>query len=538
MSLPMRLPEPEDDANDQLRIGFLLDSYIVPAWAGQLIADIKSCECVQITCVLLSTGSSDTYRPKKKLKNWLYSRYVEWDSQRVRLPDDPLKPVDVSRILLGVPVTESAAGLDVLISLTSGRAAALPPAIPQYGLWFIHHGDPERYAGVPPYFWEIYDRTPVSGTAVMALHNHLEQGAVFYKAFSSTEQGWSLRKNGAVPYWRASASVVSCLHRLRQGCEFMKALENEPAAQLPTNSQVLRFLSRNVARTVSRCIRYANQELYWFIAYRTDPTKFVANTDSVDPAGFHVIEAPPEHFYADPFALRWNGQNCIFIEDYSYAKQKGCIAVLRMDETGRLDAAETVLERPYHLSYPFVFEHEGAVYMIPETLDANRIEIYRATQMPARWEFVAVLKDGVRAVDTTLWIEDGLFYFFTNIAGRGVTVNDDLFLFHAETLLGEWRPHPYNPVCADVRRSRSAGKLFRRKGKLIRPGQDCSVRYGYACQLHEIEVLSPDDYRERPIARIEPDWYPGLMGTHTINSNENIEVIDGQTNRRKRRASA
>jgi hypothetical protein len=125
-------------------------------------------------------------------------------------------------------------------------------------------------------------------------------------------------------------------------------------------------------------------------------------------------------------------------------------------------------------------------------------------------------------------MEDGRFYFFTNIAERWATVNDDLYLFHADELLGEWKPHPQNPVVTDVRRSRGAGKLFRRNGKLIRPAQDCSVRYGYACQLNEIEVLTQAEYRERPVRRIEPDWAPGLIGTHTINSNENLEVIDGQ----------
>jgi hypothetical protein len=166
--------------------------------------------------------------------------------------------------------------------------------------------------------------------------------------------------------------------------------------------------------------------------------------------------------------------------------------------------------------------------MIPETLGSRRIELYKATNFPYGWELVHTFKEDVDAVDTTLWVQDGIYYFFTNVVEAGTTPNDLLYLYCAESLTGEWRSHPANPICADVRSSRSAGGLFLRENKLIRPAQDCSVRYGYACQLNEILTLSPTEYRERPAGRIEPDWYPGLIGTHTVNSNETIEVIDGQ----------
>ena len=166
--------------------------------------------------------------------------------------------------------------------------------------------------------------------------------------------------------------------------------------------------------------------------------------------------------------------------------------------------------------------------MIPETLANRSIELYHSVEFPGKWELIRVLKKDVDAVDTTLWIEEGVFFFFTNIAKGGATVNDDLFLFYSHELCGEWTPHPVNPICTDVRRSRSAGKLFRRRGQLIRPGQDCSVRYGYACQLNRIDELSTKRYREHPVDRIEPSWRPNLIGTHTINTGASVEVVDGQ----------
>jgi hypothetical protein len=39
-------------------------------------------------------------------------------------------------------------------------------------------------------------------------------------------------------------------------------------------------------------------------------------------------------------------------------------------------------------------------------------------------------------------------------------------------------------------------------------------------------VLSPTEYRERPVGRIEADWMPGLVGTHTYTFDSRYECLD------------
>jgi hypothetical protein len=138
------------------------------------------------------------------------------------------------------------------------------------------------------------------------------------------------------------------------------------------------------------------------------------------------------------------------------------------------------------------------------------------------------LQSGVAAYDVTLFVRDGVYWFFANIVERGTASSDELFLFSADSLTGEWMPHPMNPIVSDVRRSRPAGKLFERDGRLLRPSQDCSLSYGGGMQLNEILVLNKTHYEERPVSRIDPDWAPGLVGTHTINSSERFETMDGR----------
>jgi hypothetical protein len=131
--------------------------------------------------------------------------------------------------------------------------------------------------------------------------------------------------------------------------------------------------------------------------------------------------------------------------------------------------------------------------------------------------------------DTDVLLEqDGRLWLFTAVAEEGASLHDELHLFSATTLEGPWEPHPMNPVVSDVRSARPAGRIFRHRGHLIRPSQDCSRRYGHALVFNRVDVLSADDYAETPIGRIEPDWMPGLVATHTYDAGTAFEVVDGK----------
>ena len=164
------------------------------------------------------------------------------------------------------------------------------------------------------------------------------------------------------------------------------------------------------------------------------------------------------------------GRHYLFFEDYQYARQPVLIS-WSLHLKGRASRPQVALETDCHLSYPFVFVHAGEVYMIPETGQRNRIELWRAERFPDRWVFDRVLIDAIGAVDTTWLHYQGRYWLFVGVAAE-VAGSDELHLFSSDGPLGPWRPHQANPVATSIRGARPAGRPVVRNGQLIRPGQD------------------------------------------------------------------
>ncbi len=255
--------------------------------------------------------------------------------------------------------------------------------------------------------------------------------------------------------------------------------------------------------------------------------------DALRWAGLRPIIPEADRYWGDPFVMQKDDQYFVFVEEKIYAKGRGHIACLTLDSEGRLLTHRPVLERDYHLSYPHVFEQRGQIFMIPETAGNRAIELYRCTHFPDRWELERTLMANVYAVDATLLDYQGGWWLFANIKEPGGSSLNALHLFSARDLSAtDWIPHPCNPVVRDIRSARPAGRIFMHEGRLIRPSQDSSRRYGYGLRFNHITKLTQDAYEEELESTFEP---PGgkLLATHTFNQAGGLTVIDAVLRRRK-----
>ena len=128
-----------------------------------------------------------------------------------------------------------------------------------------------------------------------------------------------------------------------------------------------------------------------------------------------------DRFWADPFI--WVHENIyyVFIEELFYSTHRGRIVCLTLDEKMNILSNQVALERPYHLSYPFLFEYERQLYMIPETGENNAVELYRCTHFPYQWKFEKTLISNVHAVDATLMKAQDKWWLFANFKEKGST---------------------------------------------------------------------------------------------------------------------
>ena len=243
-------------------------------------------------------------------------------------------------------------------------------------------------------------------------------------------------------------------------------------------------------------------------------------------AGYSLVQSPNDRFHADPFLFEKDGKTLLFVEDFRYADNRAVISYSEVAPDGSYGLPVEVLRRPYHLSYPFLIEDEGEIYMMPETRGNRTVELYRATNFPTDWELSTVLFRDVFMADATIQKINGKFWMFATVSNGKYSNSDELSLFFSDALKGPWTPHPCNPLVSDVRRSRPAGALFHDGERLIRPSQDCSKTYGYALVFSEILNLSETEYEERVVGRLEPSVSEGHEGTHTYTRTEQWEIID------------
>lgn len=207
---------------------------------------------------------------------------------------------------------------------------------------------------------------------------------------------------------------------------------------------------------------------------------------------------------ADPFVFVHNGRVYLFLE-YNTFCIPGVVRMISTDDFIHWSEPKTVLKESYHLSYPFVFEDHGKVYMIPETCADHSVRLYEADDDDlSHFTFKTTLLEANQEpygkhglfLDTSVYQKDGIYYLMTSTI---VDNKNQLLLYTAPSLLGPYQLHPQSPVATGNDYGRNAGSLLAIEGKLYRVAQDCVEDYGDNVHVFEVIELSEQSYAERLI---------------------------------------
>jgi hypothetical protein len=233
-------------------------------------------------------------------------------------------------------------------------------------------------------------------------------------------------------------------------------------------------------------------------------------------------------FFADPFVVTMSDRRYVLGERLDGKTRNGFIACLEIGENGQVLKDSTVLRSSTHLSYPYVFAHDGAWYMVPENAQAKRAILYRAIEAPYHWEPLATVVDGVGSCDNTIVRYADRWWLFCTHPSRDANLN--LFLYHAQDLRGPWTAHAANPVKTDIRSARPAGTPFVVDGVLYRPAQNCVRSYGDAIAFNRITALDEETFSEEVVATFtRRNAGKPNQGVHTISHTNGTVAIDCKT---------
>ena len=558
----------------KLRIGLLLDGTELAAWAYRMIEIISQSDYAEISLIVQNSLRAEERRLTlaSKIASKIRERRFWTTVIRLtlatlvrlligkpgRLPDAS-KQVDGTELLAGVEVIKvyprrqqfsdyiegddlariQARDLDVFIRLGFRilRGGILGSA--RYGVWSYHHGDNRVNRGGPPNYWEVMESWPESGSVLQILTEDLDGGRVLYRSYSSTDD-MSLADSRSNVQWKTLHFIPRKLKELQEEGEetFFARVKEEnahlqiydrPLYKAPTNSELSAHLWNKLSQKLRRKWDDTCYFRQWFLLYD------ICDKRSTSLWRFKHITPPKDRFWADPFIVARDNKYYVFIEEFLYATNKGHISVIVMNKDGSFEPPVRVLEAPHHLSYPFILEFEGDVYMIPESRGNRTLELYKCTAFPHKWEFQKNLMKDCQVVDPTLFQYQGKWWMFVNqIETEGASLWDELFLYYSDSPISDtWTPHQRNPIVSDVKSARPAGRLFVHNGHLYRPSQNSSAHYGYGFNICEITKLTETDYEERIVSRVEPKWDRNIVSTHTINYEDGLTIIDGQLRRRR-----
>jgi len=232
---------------------------------------------------------------------------------------------------------------------------------------------------------------------------------------------------------------------------------------------------------------------------------------------------------ADPFFIRKDGKWYMFFEAYKYEIHKGVIGyAVSEDDCHTWEYRKIIMDKPWHQSFPDVFEENGEYFMLPEAKNSGSTLLYKAIHFPEEWsEPIKILNTPL--VDPVILKKDGKWYIFG-------LYNSQLLLFYSDNIYKGWKEHPASPITSDKRYRRPGGGVYFNGKDFFRIAMDCESVYGNAIHIFKIQELTPFRYREIPF-RENYNLHAGaeewaMHGIHTLNiqqldSNRIIAVVDG-----------
>jgi hypothetical protein len=501
------------------RFAVLLESGALQEWQCRAVESLEQRSGSRADCVLVLPAKTGTFRGKAghfESPECIARIPVRLDFER----SPPGRADLLSETTIGGIIERR---LDFILNFGPTDPARKLRGTARWGVWqfTFDEGSGHDSGG----FWEIVDDAPIAFASLVQLQAEgariLKQGCIRSHAMLPSETRRRLQARCVHWPWQV------CLEILDQAIEpqllgIVGAAE--PRRRLAP-SVVWAFAVGAFRRTLRELAQELMRHDQWNIGIIDAPISSLLHAHTA-PSPKWLTRPSHHEFFADPFSVTHNNELTILCERMDYTHGRGTIVALDVESTH--DPISVAIGPPVHLSYPYLFQHDGRDYCVPETHEAREVALYVAESFPLRWTRIATLLQGAPLLDATLFQSGGDWWLAASVpAPKGAEC--ELHLYYADLLLGPWQPHPANPVKVDVRSARPAGTPFWHEGALYRPAQDCSKTYGGRVAFNRVVRLTRNSYIEECVGHLQPaadELYP--HGLHTVSAAGNRTLVDAK----------
>lgn len=492
----------------QLRFAVICQNFKVNRWHLETLKKVMKLKDTEL-CAIISLRR----RPSNKLptisSSRILTRFLAGKVLQINcdLPssNDMLKKI--------IPLQ-----LDFILNLSNEPIQGRLLHIAKFGVWEFDYCDPRE---------KIYSDNPVMEVSLRKAGQE-NKSLVLKKGHFSTIKYSSKQSLALLMEASSGWPALVCKDLLKENADYFSGLPDVQKMQrknIQYGRLLLKLLKNKISMIYSKLFCYE----YWNIGIIHRPIgSFLADGELTN---IQWLTQDRRMYFADPFVYKSQQKYRLIMEQLDYKVVKGFISEATLSKPGEpVVLAEGTISSNVHMSYPFIVKHNGEVYCIPETSEAMEAAIFKLEQQTGEWKKIKSIIRDFPAVDSTLFNQGGYWWLFcTKANSNRQSHNNELYIFYASDLLGEWKHHVMNPVKIDIRSSRPAGTPFLYEGFLYRPAQNCSETYGGSISINRIKILSPSKFDEELVTRIEPvlnSPYPD--GVHTITAAGGITIIDGK----------
>ena len=251
---------------------------------------------------------------------------------------------------------------------------------------------------------------------------------------------------------------------------------------------------------------------------------------------FEPVFSDKNYWYADPILYTESGISYLFLELFDKKADRGKIAYCKLTDQGPTPF-KVVIDEPFHMSFPMVFEFDGDIYMLPETSSDKSLRLYRASAFPDKWELVQRFNTEGLYVDTVIThVGEKSFGILTCEANPAKEYecrflkfeisrdSNEGFSLHANTDFNEGQKYDLL--------SRNGGPIFEYDGKRYIAAQESSFsEYGLYMNYYEYDENSKNLTADPKFKKLSSKSFvihgaPKGLGVHSYCFNDDYEIVD------------